>query len=293
MKAIILAGGSGSRLFPICTVVSKQLIPIYDKPLIYYPLSTLLLAGIRDILLISTPRDVHIYQQLLGDGSHYGVGISYAVQPEPRGLAQAFTIGREFVNGNDSCLILGDNFFYGAGMTGLLENAVIKLTKDRGGVIFGSRVEDPTAYGVVEISKSGQALSIEEKPAQPKSSYAVPGLYFYDQQVCDIAKDIHPSKRGEYEITAINQYYLEQGQLQVKAFPRGIVWLDTGTPQGLHDASSFVATIQTRQKQYISCLEEIAFRKGFIDRDTLTKRAYELRASDYGKYLSSIAEECL
>lgn len=291
MKAIILAGGSGSRLYPICRAVSKQLLPIYDKPLIYYPLSTLFLAGLRDILLISTERDLPMYETLLGDGSRYGVRLSYAVQPEPKGLAQAFVIGRDFIAGDSVCLILGDNFFYGAGLTGMLNQASERLAANGGGVIFGCQVDRPEAYGVVELAPDGAALSLEEKPAVPKSSYAVPGLYFYDHRVCDIARSLTPSARGEYEITAVNQAYLERSELYVQRFPRGLVWLDTGTPQGMHEAASFVGTIQTRQKIYIACLEEIAYSRGFIGKDALVRAGRELSASDYGKYVLSVAGE--
>lgn len=285
MKGIILAGGRGTRLYPMTQVISKQLLPIYDKPMIYYPLSTLLLAGIREILVISTPIDLPMYEELLGDGSNFGISLTYKVQPEPKGLAQAFILGEEFIGDDDVCLILGDNIFYGKDFTRLLRG-----TKDRldGATIFGYTVKDPTSFGVVEFDENNKVISIEEKPQKPKSNYAVPGLYFYDNNVIEIAKQIQPSARGELEITAVNNTYLKQGKLNVTLMPRGMAWLDTGTPAGMINASEFVQTVQNMQGLYVSCLEEIAWRRGFITKEQLRKRGEELKMTDYGQYLLSL-----
>jgi glucose-1-phosphate thymidylyltransferase len=288
MKGIILAGGSGTRLYPITKAVSKQLLPVYDKPLIYYPLSVVMLAGIRDVLIISTPRDLPMYKDLLGDGSEFGINIQYAEQKEPRGLAEAFIIGEKFIGSDSVCLALGDNFFHGQGLSQILARA--SQNKD-GATIFGCYVKNPSAFGVVEFDKDGKVLSIEEKPKAPKSNYAVPGLYFYDNNVIDIAKNVKPSARGEVEITSVNNVYREEGRLRVELFGRGLAWLDTGTCQGLLQAANFVEAIQTRQGFYIACLEEIAYRKGYIDRDGLISRAKALGKTDYGSYLLEIAEE--
>lgn len=287
MKGIILAGGRGTRLYPMTKVVSKQLLPIYDKPMIYYPLSTLLLAGIKEILVISTPEDIGMYEELLGDGSRLGISISYKIQPEPKGLAQAFLLGEEFMGNDDVCLILGDNIFYGKDFTKLLKTAQEQLD---GATIFGYTVKNPTAFGVVEFDENHNVVSIEEKPEHPKSDYAIPGLYFYDNRVVEIAKNIKPSARGELEITAVNNEYLKLGKLKVKLMPRGMAWLDTGTPTGMIKASEFVQTVQEMQGFYISCIEEIAWRRGFIDDLQLKKLGEELKMTDYGQYLLSLLE---
>ncbi len=288
MKGIILAGGRGTRLYPMTKVVSKQLLPIYDKPMVYYPLSSLLLAGIKDILVISTPEDIGMYEELLGDGKRWGISISYKIQPEPKGLAQAFLLGEEFIGDDDVCLILGDNIFYGKDFTKLLKAAQDNLD---GAVIFGYTVKNPTAFGVVEFDENRNVISIEEKPENPKSDYAIPGLYFYDNRVVEIAKNIKPSARGELEITAVNNEYLKLGKLKVKLMPRGMAWLDTGTPSGMIKASEFVQTVQDMQGFYISCIEEIAWRRGFIDDAQLKTLGEELKMTDYGKYLLSLLED--
>jgi len=287
MKGIILAGGAGTRLFPSTLSVSKQILPIYDKPMIYYPISTLMLAGVREILVISTPRDIGQFEALLGDGSQFGVDFKYAVQDKPRGLADAFLVGESFIGNDNVCLVLGDNIFYGYGFTGILEAAA---NRKQGATIFGYHVSNPSEFGVVEFDPDSKVLSIEEKPTSPKSDYAVPGLYFYDNQVVDIAKNVKPSARGEIEITSINNAYLQKGQLNVELFGRGMAWLDTGTHSALLSASVFVETIQSRQGLYVSCLEEIAYKRGYITKEALLNKAERMKTTDYGQYLYRIAE---
>ena len=288
MKGIILAGGKGTRLYPMTKTVSKQLLPIYDKPLIYYPLSILMLAGIREILVISTPEDTPIYERLLGTGENIGISITYKVQETPRGLADAFILGEEFIGDDSVCLILGDNVFYGQNMTKILKTA---MEKNKGATVFGYPVKDPRAFGVVEFDKDNNVISIEEKPENPKSNYAVPGLYFYDNRVVEIAKNVKPSKRGEIEITAINNAYLEMGELRVTLLGRGMAWLDTGTPAAMHKAGEFVKAVQDTQGFYVSCIEEIAYRRGFINKEQLLEIGESLKMTDYGQYLIAIAKE--
>ncbi|HKI90432.1 MAG TPA: glucose-1-phosphate thymidylyltransferase RfbA [Draconibacterium sp.] len=288
MKGIILAGGAGTRLYPITRSISKQIIPVYDKPMIYYPLSVLMLAGIRDILIISTPTDIGLYEHLLGDGSQLGINISYKIQPSPDGLAQAFILGEEFIGDDNVCMILGDNIFYGYNFSGILEDAA---SLDDGAIVFGYYVNDPERYGVVEFNETGKAISIEEKPEQPKSNYAVTGLYFYSNDVVQKAKNLKPSKRGELEITDLNRLYLEEGRLNVKLLGRGFAWLDTGTHDSLLQASNFIATIEQRQGLKISCIEEIAYKKGFINKEQLLELARPLSKNQYGEYLLQLAEK--
>lgn len=287
-KGIILAGGSGTRLYPITKAISKQIVPIYDKPMIYYPLSVLMLSGIREILIISTPRDIPIFEELLGDGNQLGLSIEYAIQDKPRGLAEAFIIGENFIGDDSVTLVLGDNVFYGYGFSERLKNA---SQRNEGATIFGYHVVDPSEFGVVHFDENFHVISIEEKPEKPKSNYAVPGLYFYDNDVIKIAKELKPSKRGELEITDINNEYLKRGKLKVQLFGRGMAWLDTGTPSGLLSASNFVEAIQTRQGLYVSCIEEIAYTMGYIDRDQLTKLAEPMKKTEYGKYILNVADK--
>jgi glucose-1-phosphate thymidylyltransferase len=289
MKGIILAGGSGTRLYPITKSVSKQILPLYDKPMIFYPLSVLMLAGIREVLIISTPRDIGLFKELFGTGEWLGMRFEYAVQTAPRGLADAFIVGEKFIAGDSCALVLGDNVFYGRGFSATLKNAATKIGSQGGGVIYGYYVKDPTSYGVVEFDSEGKALSIEEKPAKPKSHYAVPGLYFYDSSVVDIAKNVKPSARGEIEITSVNNEYLSRGNLSVEILGRGMAWLDTGTYDGLLEASNYIATIQKRQGMYVSCIEEIAYRNAWITKNELTNIAAGYK-TEYGEYLSYIAE---
>ena len=287
MKGIILAGGSGTRLYPLTKAISKQIMPVYDKPMIYYPLSTLMLAGIREVLIISTPRDLPVFEALLEDGSQLGMSFSYAVQESPRGLADAFIIGAEFIGKDNVALVLGDNIFYGQSFSRVLREVA---SREKGATIFGYYVKDPSEYGVVEFDQTGKALSIEEKPEKPKSNYAVPGLYFYDNDVVEIAANVKPSARGEIEITSVNNEYLRRGTLHVETLGRGFAWLDTGNHDSLLDAADFVAAFQKRQGLYISCIEEIAYKRGFINREQLLRLAEPLMKTDYGKYMKDVAD---
>lgn len=288
MKGIILAGGAGTRLYPSTLAVSKQILTVYDKPMIYYPMSTLMLAKIKDVLIISTPRDITCYEELFGDGSQLGMNIEYAVQDKPRGLADAFIIGEKFIGDDSVCLVLGDNIFYGYGFSERLANASARKS---GATIFGYHVSNPTAFGVVEYDKDWNVLSIEEKPEHPKSNYAVPGLYFYDNDVIEIAKNVKPSARGEIEITSINNEYLNRGTLKVELFGRGMAWLDTGTHRAMLDAANFIEAVQTRQGLYVACLEEIAYANGFINKEQLLAQATKLKTTEYGQYLFKLAEK--
>ena len=290
MKGIVLAGGSGTRLYPVTKGVSKQALPVYDKPMIYYPLSTLMLAGIREVLIISTPRDLPVFEELLGDGSQLGMRFAYAVQKEPRGLADAFIIGDEFIGSDAVALVLGDNIFYGQSFSKVLKNVAERTENQQGATIFGYYVRDPREYGVVEFAEDGTAISIEEKPEHPKSNYAVPGLYFYDNDVVEIAKNVKPSARGEIEITSVNNEYLKRGNLKVETLGRGFAWLDTGNHDMLLAAADFVSAFQKRQGLYISCIEEIAYHRGFIDKEQLKRLAEPLMKTEYGQYLMDIAE---
>jgi len=289
MKGIILAGGSGTRLYPLTKAISKQIMPVYDKPMIYYPLSTLMLAGIREVLIISTPRDLPTFEELFGSGEQLGMKFSYAVQEQPRGLADAFIIGKDFIGDDSVALVLGDNIFYGQSFSKVLRQTAERIEKEKGATIFGYYVRDPKEYGVVEFDENGKALSIEEKPEHPKSNYAVPGLYFYDNDVVEIAANVKPSARGEIEITSINNEYLRRGTLSVETLGRGFAWLDTGNHDSLLDAADFVAAFQKRQGLYISCIEEIAYKRGFITKQQLLKLAEPLMKTDYGKYLVEVA----
>lgn len=291
MKGIVLAGGSGTRLYPITKGISKQLIPIFDKPMIYYPVSVLMLAGIRDILIISTPQDMPGFRRLLGDGNSFGVHFSYEIQPSPNGLAQAFIIGEKFIGKDDVCLVLGDNIFYGAGFTGLLKESVRTAEEEHKATVFGYRVNDPERYGVAEFDAEGNCLSIEEKPAHPKSNYAVVGLYFYPNKVVEVAKHIQPSARGELEITTVNQEFLDDKDLKVQTLPRGFAWLDTGTHDSLSEASTFIEVIEKRQGLKVACLEDIAYRQGWISKEKLIEEAKPMLKNDYGRYLMKRAEE--
>ncbi|MCI8501340.1 MAG: glucose-1-phosphate thymidylyltransferase RfbA [Oscillospiraceae bacterium] len=287
MKGIILAGGAGTRLYPSTIACSKQILTVYDKPMIYYPLSTLMLAGIKEVLVISTPRDLPVFEELLGDGSQFGMQFSYKVQTEPRGLADAFILGEEFIGKDNVCLVLGDNIFYGYGFSERLKAAASRRT---GATIFGYHVSNPTDFGVVDFDEDWNVLSIEEKPKVPKSNYAVPGLYFYDNRVVEIAKNVKPSARGEIEITSVNNAYLELGELKVELFGRGMAWLDTGNHRAMLAAANFIEAVQTRQGLYVACLEEIAYRNGFIDKEQLLKQAERLKTTEYGQYLYQVAE---